>query len=950
MTSAVQAGQVETDWLGASCGDLGQIIASHDWHASPLGPIADWPAALKNTLRMILPAPAQIVVFWGPDYLAFYNDAYAPTIGIKHPQALGRPAQENWRELWSDLQPLLQSVRDTGQCVVAKDRQFYIERHGFGEDVYFDIAYSPILSDDGRADGVLCIVNETTQRVLQQRRVVAEQQRLAQMFDQAPGFMALLSGPDHVFELTNRAYQTLIGGRNVLDRPLREALPEVSEQGFADLLDRVYASGEPFTGKAVTIHLRHPASAEAKERILDFVYQPVKDTNGATTGIFVQGSDVTERYVALRAQQASEERLRLTTEAGSVGTWDYNPVTDVLTWDAQCKAMFGLPPDAEVTYGGTFLAGLHPDDREATKAAAEGALAIDGSGSYDVEYRTIGLTDGVERWMAARGRGVFVEGRATRFVGTIVDITRLKKAEGVIAELNRTLESQVERRTQERDRIWQVSRDLLGVARLDGSWQSINPAWTQVLGWPADRIVGRTSEWLEHPDDIERTRAEIAKLAAGQSTLGYENRFRTAQGGYRTLSWTAVPVGDEIYCVARDVSEERASALALHEAEERLRQAQKMETVGQLSGGIAHDFNNLLQIVTGNLEAIQRQLPADAGRVRRAADNAMTGAKRAATLTQRLLAFSRRQPLAPTQVDPNKLVAGMSELLHRTLGETIEIETVLASGIWKTEVDINQLESAILNLAINARDAMPSGGKLTIETANAFLDRDYVAQHAELSPGQYVVICVSDTGEGIPKDVLARVFEPFFTTKEPGKGTGLGLSMVYGFVKQSGGHVKIYSEPGEGTSVKIYLPRLLATETAETPEALQTIPDGINDATILVCEDDDDVRAYSVEVLRELGYRVLEAHDAAAALRLLQRQDVQIDLLFTDVVLPGSMTGADLAREAHKILPNLRVLFTTGYARNAIVHHGRLDPGVELVTKPFTYAELAIRVREIIEK
>jgi signal transduction histidine kinase len=385
------------------------------------------------------------------------------------------------------------------------------------------------------------------------------------------------------------------------------------------------------------------------------------------------------------------------------------------------------------------------------------------------------------------------------------------------------------------------------------------------------------------------------------------------------------------------------------EAEEALRQAQKMETLGQLTGGVAHDFNNLLQIVTGNLEILERSLPEGSARLRRSAENAMKGAARASVLTQRLLAFSRRQPLDPKPVSLNKLVAGMSELLHRTLGETIEVETVLASGLWNVEADPNQLENALLNLAVNARDAMPDGGKLTIETANTHLDRGYVALNSEVSPGQYVVVCVSDTGSGMDQQTLERVFEPFFTTKDVGKGTGLGLSMVYGFVKQSGGHVKIYSEPGEGTTVKIYLPRLRGALEEKEEETPALIPEGSQAETILVCEDDDDVRAYSVEVLRELGYRVLEAHDGPSALRLLERQDGQVDLLFTDVVLPGGMMGNVLAEKARVVRPGLKVLFTTGYARNAIVHHGRLDPGVELITKPFAYAELAARIRDLLD-
>ena len=374
-----------------------------------------------------------------------------------------------------------------------------------------------------------------------------------------------------------------------------------------------------------------------------------------------------------------------------------------------------------------------------------------------------------------------------------------------------------------------------------------------------------------------------------------------------------------------------------------------MEAVGQLTGGIAHDFNNLLTVVTGNIDMASRSLEAGGTqdpRARRALENAMKGAERAASLTQRLLAFSRRQPLAPKSIDVDKLVMGMSDMLNRALGEIIKLEIVTSPGLWHVEADPNQLESAILNLAVNSRDAMPQGGELVIETTNARLDQEYCAAHAEVAPGQYVVIAVTDTGEGMPKHMQERVFEPFYTTKEPGKGTGLGLSMVYGFVKQSGGHIKIYSEDGQGTTIKIYLPRLLGELGSEEESSVATgLEASPSSEIILIVEDDDDVRAYTVECLRELGYRVLEAHDGPAALRLLERQTEPVDLLFTDVVMPG-MTGRELADEARRHQPSLRVLYTSGYTRNAIVHGGRLDAGVDMIAKPFTYAALAKRIRD----
>jgi len=387
-------------------------------------------------------------------------------------------------------------------------------------------------------------------------------------------------------------------------------------------------------------------------------------------------------------------------------------------------------------------------------------------------------------------------------------------------------------------------------------------------------------------------------------------------------------------------------------AEEALRQAQKMEAIGRLTGGVAHDFKNLLQVILGNLDALRRQLgdgTIQKDDIRRFSDAAVRGAERAATLTQRLLAFSRRQPLQPQPLEVNKLVTGMSDLLRRTLGESITTETVLAGGLWRISADANQLESALLNLAVNARDAMRRGGKLTIETANTHLDEAYAAAHDEVKAGQYVMVAVTDTGIGMTKEVLAKAFDPFFTTKDIGQGTGLGLSQVYGFVKQSGGHVKIYSESGEGTTVRLYLPRLPAgaDDVADAAPA-QRIRAGLLSEVILVVEDDEDVRVNTVEMLRELGYGVLEAADGRAALRLLE-SNPDVRLLFTDVGLPGGLNGRQLADAALQRHPGLKLLFTTGYARNAIVHHGRLDPGLELLVKPFTYAALAAKIRSVLE-
>jgi nitrogen-specific signal transduction histidine kinase/CheY-like chemotaxis protein len=395
----------------------------------------------------------------------------------------------------------------------------------------------------------------------------------------------------------------------------------------------------------------------------------------------------------------------------------------------------------------------------------------------------------------------------------------------------------------------------------------------------------------------------------------------------------------------------RAEQTTREAAEAQARQAQKMEAVGQLTGGIAHDFNNMLAIVIGSLELVKRRRSQGQHDIDRLIDTALDGAQRGAALTRRLLAFSRQQPLEPSVTDLNALVQGMAEMLRRTIGETIELECALGGGLWWTLVDRSQLENAILNLAVNARDAMPDGGRLTIETLNAYLDDAYAASNAEVSPGQYAVVAVSDTGTGMTAAIIAKAFDPFFTTKGVGRGSGLGLSQVYGFVKQSGGHVKIYSEPGQGTTVKIYLRRHIADPAraeAERRPAKVTLPAGALGEIILVVEDEDAVRRTTVESLRELGYTVRHARSAQEALGLLDEQ-AGITLLFTDVVMPG-MTGRGLVDTAAQKYPGLKTLYTTGYTPNAIVHNGLVDPGVDLLMKPFTLEDLARKVRAAIDR
>jgi len=451
----------------------------------------------------------------------------------------------------------------------------------------------------------------------------------------------------------------------------------------------------------------------------------------------------------------------------------------------------------------------------------------------------------------------------------------------------------------------------------------------------------------------------LARRQAAANTQGYLIIGTLLACALATLLLGAFAIRDgrrrvEVATAARDalaLSNAQLKAEAGHReaAETQVRQLQKMEAVGQLTGGIAHDFNNMLAVVLGSLDMAKRRLVTDPPRAGAYIDNAIEGAQRATQLTGRLLAFSRQQPLAPLAMDVNKLVGGMSEMLRRTIGEDLRVETVLAGGLWRSFVDPGQLENAILNLCVNGRDAMPDGGRLTIETSNAHLDDAYAEAHAEVRPGQYVMVSVSDTGVGMPLDVADRAFDPFYTTKGVGKGTGLGLSQVHGFVKQSGGHVKIYSEPGVGTTVKLYLPRHTGAEEMSDVEAATPLeaPRALNGEIVLVVEDDERVRHLSVDALRELGYTVVQASDAGQALAILTVQS-RVDLLFTDIVMPD-MNGRRLADKARETWPDLRVLYTTGYTRNAIVHNGMLDANVAFLPKPFTMEQLAVKVRQVID-
>ncbi len=548
---------------------------------------------------------------------------------------------------------------------------------------------------------------------------------------------------------------------------------------------------------------------------------------------------------------------------------------------------------------------------------------------------------GEVRWIAQRSERIEEFDAEPRQMGVIYDITSLKAAETRLRELNDELEARVAERTRERDRIWKLAPVMMVVADAQGRLQSVNSAWSGTLGWSEAEVIGRNVADFVVADDHPALAAGMATLASGATRIDLELGVDTRGGERRRIAWTAVHDDGRIHTYGRDITHQI-------QMEEQLRQAQKMEAVGQLTGGIAHDFNNLLTGIVGSLDLLQSRLAQ--GRTEnldRYIQAAQTSANRAAALTHRLLAFSRRQPLQPKSIDANALIGGMEELLRRTISERARLEVVAAGGLWPTLCDPNQLENALLNLAINARDAMPDGGRLTMETCNTRLDRAYAAQNAGVEPGQYVCICVTDTGEGMSPEVVRRAFDPFFTTKPSGKGTGLGLSMIYGFAKQSGGHAAIYSEPGRGTTVRVYLPRFRGDAGAEAPDAPAYGPRRAEmGETVLVVEDEAIVRELIVEVLEELGYHALQAQDGHGGLAILA-SDARVDLVVTDVGLPD-ISGREMVERARTHRLNLRVLFITGYAENAVFGNGHLDPDQQMITKPFPVDALAARIREMI--
>jgi PAS domain S-box-containing protein len=944
-----------------------------DWSATPLGPRGDWPAALTSIFEMMLASPLAMCVSWGPEQTFLYNAAYAPFLGERHPSALGQPFQEIWADVWADIGPLVDQVM-AGGSVSHVDMHLVMTRNGHDEDTWWTFAYSPLL-DDGQVVGLINIATETTAGVIASRqRDVAEAElhtrnaelerevvarteardRFATLIEHLPVGVSLLDREGRAI-LANPVFR-----RFLPDEPLPSRMEKPQEasrwcafdEGGEQLSPDRYPAARALRGELVVpgIEFLHRME-DGQEVWLSVSGVPVTDSSGQITGVIVMVDDIDVRKRALETAHANAERVQLALAAGAIiGTWVWDIPSDRFTVDEAFATSFGFDP--ALGRAGLRLAQVvetvHPDDQAGLAEAINEAIAR--GGAYAHQYR-VRRQDGRYYWLEANGHvEQDADGSPLTFPGVLIDVEERRaladERDRALAELrhiNETLEQRVAERTGERDRAWRLSQELRVTALPDGTLEAVNPVWTDLLGWTEQELIGSQFTSYTHPDDLERTEQVFASIFERPLSRPYEYRFRHKDDSYRWFGWTAAFEDGKVYAAGRDTTVERGQAAALL-------QAQKMEAVGQLTGGLAHDFNNLLAGISGSLELIGYRI--EQGRmtdVEKYVVAAQGAAKRAAALTHRLLAFSRRQTLAPKATSVNAMVSDMLDLIRRTVGPSVDLTATLTPDLWPALVDQSQLENALLNLCINARDAMPGGGRVVIETMNRRIDHR-TGKQLDLPEGDYLSLSVSDTGTGMPPEIIARVFEPFFTTKPIGQGTGLGLSMIYGFAKQSGGQARIHSQPGEGTTVSIYLPRYHTdADRVEVVQDAEPLPAAEQGETILVVDDEATIRMLVADILGDLGYTVIEAADGAGGLKVLQ-SNAQVDLLITDVGLPGGMNGRQVADAARATRPGLRVLFITGFAETTLLSDGQLEPGMSILTKPFPVDALAARIREMLSE
>ena len=837
----------ELDFL-AGGGDMGARLRTHDWSDSPLGPPSQWPQSLRSALSICLNSSFPTAIYWGPDLLLLYNDAWSPIPAERHPWALGRPAQEVWQDIWPVVGPQFEQVLTTGQGFSVFDQLLPMVRQSVVTETYWNYSFTPIRGEGGEIAGLFNQGHETTQRILEERRRAADAARQRRMFEQAPGFVAIVRGPDHVFDFVNVAFRRLFDDRPREGLKVRDVFPELQNQGYFEWLEQVYRSGRRFVAEHMPMRLETEGEP-VRTLYLDFIYEPLTDEAGQVIGIFCQGQDVTEAHLARAALEASERRFRTALEIETVGA---------LCFDAE-----GHLIDANDAF--LRMSGHDRQDLLAGHIRWPAPTLSQAGDQLPPDERSYRRRDGSVGWALVAAKRL-PDGSAFEFV---VDISDRKQAEAELREETRTLEA-----------LKRIDTELASQLDLAHLVQTVTDAGVELTGARLGAYLNQQHEEnsghlqrltlsgaertaFEHLGDPDATALFVPPLG-GEGVIRVDDVASDSHPS-RSVPHQGLPVGPlsvrsylAVSVVARNGTvlgglffghpepgrfnlrhERLMAALAaraalaieqaqlfqavrtanetleqrvvertaeLTQAQQALHQAQKMEAIGQLTGGIAHDFNNLLAGIIGSLELIERRLQQNrTDQLDRLLGGAQAYAARAASLTQRLLAFSRRQTLEPKPTDVNELMLAMEELIRRSVGPAIEVQAQPAEPLWLTVIDAVQLESALLNLAINARDAMPQGGQLLLSTAN--LPEAAADRPEGLPMGDYVRVKVSDTGTGIAPEIRGRIFDPFFTTKPPGQGTGLGLSMVHGFVHQSGGQIQVDSTTGVGTCISLYLPR-----------------------------------------------------------------------------------------------------------------------------------------------
>ncbi|WP_264048398.1 hybrid sensor histidine kinase/response regulator [Methylobacterium flocculans] len=912
-------------------GGMGARMRAYDWSTTALGLPERWPPALLTLVRVMLNSRQPMFIAWGADRTLIYNDTYAPMLGERHPAALGKPFFETWPEIQGEVGALMDRVY-AGDPVHMDDLELTLHRNGYPEEAHFAFSYTPVPGDDGNIVGLFCACTETTRQVLTDRKAASERKRQRALLQQMPGFVAVLREPSHVFEYVNDAYVTVAGERDYIGRNVREVFPELAGQGFYELLDRVYATGEPYVARALPIRL----VGEDHDRHLDFIYQPIRNEAGAVIGIFVGGYEVTDQIRSQAALAESESRYRTLFESIDVGfcvielrfdeagrAVDYRIV--------EANPAFERQTGANVV--GRWVSDFAPN-LERRWFDTYGRVAITGEPAH-VEDRA----DVFGRWFDVRALRIG-DPAEHRVAVLFTDISERKRMEDALQVLNATLALQVSERTAERDQLWTLSEDMLARANYEGMMSGVSPAWTRVLGWTEAELLSRSYATFMHPDDMGPSLAALARMSATRRATRFENRIATLDGGWKPIEWTVAPEPDgaNFIAVGRDLTLTKAREAELATAQEALRQAQKMEAVGQLTGGVAHDFNNLLTVIKSSTDLLKRpNLPEE--RRQRYIGAISDTVDRAAKLTGQLLAFARRQALKPEVFDAGQSVATISDMVGTLSGSRIKVVTDLPDEPCFINADPSQFDTALVNMAVNARDAMDGEGTLTI-TVHPVPVIPPIRSHPAVR-GDFVAVCIEDTGAGIAPDQIEHIFEPFFTTKDVGQGTGLGLSQVFGFAKQSGGEVRVQSTVGEGTMFVLYLPRVEAS--AHSPQAEpEPLVDG-HGMCVLVVEDNADVGTFATQTLAELGYVTVWTTNADEALAELAKDADRFDVVFTDVVMPG-MNGIDLAHRIRQDHHDLPVLLASGYS-HVLAQNGTF--GFELLHKPYSVEQLSRLLRKV---